>query len=90
MPRWNTSGKRGSTVPDPFPTTALIDTGASHTAVAPFIVERLGIVASTGFTEVLVPGESSDGNESDSKASTAWAFPFILIRGTPTTSGPSL
>jgi len=38
-------------------TTALIDTGASMTAVDPFVVKYLGIVQS-GFTEVSVPGES--------------------------------
>jgi len=39
-----------------FATTALIDTGASITAVAPFVVEYLGVVHGD-FTQVLVPGQ---------------------------------
>ena len=44
-------------VPVPFATTALIDTGASQTAVAPFVVEYLRLVQGDT-AEVLVPGKS--------------------------------
>ena len=39
-----------------FATTALIDTGASITAVAPYVVDYLGVVQSD-FRQVLVPGD---------------------------------
>jgi hypothetical protein len=45
----------GQPVPPPFPTTALIDTGASHTAVHPMILNYLG-VAQTGAALLSVPG----------------------------------
>ena len=47
----------GQPVPLPFPTTALIDTGASHTAVHPMILNHLG-VAQTGTAFVSVPGQA--------------------------------
>lgn len=46
----------GRPIPIPFPTTALIDTGASHTAVHPMILTHLG-VAQTGTALVSVPGQ---------------------------------
>jgi predicted aspartyl protease len=45
----------GKTEPKPFSTTALIDTGASHTAVAPMVLNHLGAMP-RGFTRVGVPG----------------------------------
>jgi hypothetical protein len=47
----------GQPIPAPFPTTALIDTGASHTAVHPMILTYLG-VAQTGTAVVSVPGQA--------------------------------
>jgi hypothetical protein len=47
----------GQPVPPPFPTTALIDTGASHTAVHPMILNHLG-VSQTGAAMVSVPGHT--------------------------------
>jgi hypothetical protein len=47
----------GQPVPPPFPTTALIDTGASHTAVHPMILDHLGVVQ-TGAATVSVPGHA--------------------------------
>jgi hypothetical protein len=44
-------------LPGAFSTTALLDTGSSMTAVAPFVIEYLGIVP-CGITEVLVPGDA--------------------------------
>jgi len=43
--------------PPPFPTTALIDTGASHPAVHPMILDHLG-VTQTGAALVSVPGHA--------------------------------
>jgi len=45
----------GQPIPPPFPTTALIDTGASHSAVHPMILHHLG-AAQTGAVLVRVPG----------------------------------
>jgi hypothetical protein len=45
----------GQPVPSPFPTTALIDIGASHTAVHPMILHHLGVIQS-GAALVRVPG----------------------------------
>src|SRR4051812_38386772 len=47
----------GRPVPPPFPTTALIDTGVSHTAVHPMIFSYLGAVP-TGGAWVGVPGQA--------------------------------
>ncbi len=46
----------GRPVPPPFPTTALIDTGASHTAVYPMILDHLRAV-STVRDCMNVPGQ---------------------------------
>jgi hypothetical protein len=46
--------KAGLPVPTPFTTTALFDTGASRTAVAPSIISHLG-AARRGFDTVLAP-----------------------------------
>jgi len=48
----------GKPVPAPFPTTALIDTGASHSAVHPMILAHLG-ASQTGTAVVGVPGQVS-------------------------------
>jgi len=45
----------GQPISPPFSTTALIDTGASHTAVHPMILHHLG-VTQTGAALVAVPG----------------------------------
>jgi hypothetical protein len=45
----------GQPVPPPFPTTALIDPGASHTAVHPMILDHLGAIQ-TGEVWSSVPG----------------------------------
>jgi predicted aspartyl protease len=47
----------GQPVPPPFPTTALIDTGASHSAVHPMILNHLG-ATQTGTAQVSVPGHA--------------------------------
>jgi hypothetical protein len=44
-------------IPPPFPTTALVDTGASHSAVHPMILQHLG-AAQTGAVLVHVPGHT--------------------------------
>jgi predicted aspartyl protease len=46
----------GLPVPPPFPTTALIDTGASHTVVHPMVLDHLSPVEQ-GFARVAVPGQ---------------------------------
>ncbi|SRR5579883_1251848 len=46
----------GRPIPPPFPTTALIDPGATHTAVHPMIIDHLG-APQTGRGWMGVPGE---------------------------------
>ncbi len=48
----------GQPIPQPFPTTALIDTGASHTAVDPMILNHLGVIQ-RGVALVSVPGHAN-------------------------------
>jgi predicted aspartyl protease len=48
----------GQPIPQPFSTTALIDTGASHTAVDPMILNHLGVIQ-RGVVLVRVPGHAN-------------------------------
>jgi hypothetical protein len=54
--------QQGHPVPAPFATTALIDSGASQTVVAPFVVAYLKL-AQTGTAEVLVVSKSGAAAE---------------------------
>ena len=52
----------GQPVPPPFPTMALIDIGATHTAVHPMVLDHLGAVA-TGRGWMNVPGQAASRME---------------------------
>jgi hypothetical protein len=54
----------GRDIPEPFATTALIDTGASRSAVSPWVVKYLGSIEG-GVTPVTVPGD--DGKEMEKR-----------------------
>jgi hypothetical protein len=53
---------RNMPIPPPFPTTALIDTGASRTALHPIIVQQLGLVP-RGFTRAGMPGPTGHASQ---------------------------
>jgi hypothetical protein len=52
----------GQPIPPPFPTTALIDIGATHTAIHPMILDHLGAVE-TGRGWLKVPGQAASRTE---------------------------